>query len=133
MASKAVEDAVDSYLAANWTACPIFMENSQGDAPDDGSPFLLVDFPVSNTERAAVNQRLYREEGGARVIINVPRGGGTSLIRQWGEQIAALFRDVRISGINFLVPTEPAPDDSSDQGNYFTAAVVLVFWRSFTG
>jgi hypothetical protein len=54
MASKAVEDAVDAYLAANWThagVCPIFVENEQGEIPADGSAFLKLQYPVANVER----------------------------------------------------------------------------------
>jgi hypothetical protein len=57
MAHKAVEDAVDAYLAAHWSTCPIFTENSEGSTPVDGSPFIIVQYPVANTERATVGQR----------------------------------------------------------------------------
>jgi hypothetical protein len=136
VASKAVEDAVDAYLAAHWThssVCPILMENNQGDAPDDGSSFLLVQFPISNVTRPTVNQRYYREEGGFRIVINVERGGGTAKIRQYGDELSDIFRDQKFSGVNTLVPSEPFTDDSSDQGNYFTGAMVVPFTFNFVG
>lgn len=136
MASKAVEDAVDAYLAAHWThssVCPIFMENVRGDTPDDGSEFLLVQFPASNVIRATVNQRYYREEGAFRIVINVERGQGTAQIRLYGDELSDIFRDQQFSGVNTLVPSEPFTDDSSDQGNYFTGAMVVPFTFNFVG
>src|SRR3954467_5213397 len=134
MASKTVEDAVDAYLAANWTASPVLSENEQQEAPEDGTPFLLVQYPVANTRRVATGTPSYLEEGGFRILINVERGAGTDKIREWGEDLVALFRDVVIPGtdIHCLVPTEPYTDDQSDQGNYFAGSLVVQYLFSYS-
>jgi hypothetical protein len=133
LASKAVEDAIDAYLAANWSNCPIFTENQQSETPDDGSPFLLLQFPVSIVTRSVVDRRYYTEEGGFRIIINVQRGEGTDTIRQWGAELAALFRDQDVGPVECKIPTEPFTGDESDQGNYFQGAMVCRYIYRFDG
>lgn len=133
MASKAVEDAVDAYLASNWTRCPILKENEQGEAPTDGSPFLILQFPVSDVRRSDVGRKRYREEGGFRIVINVERGFGTATMRQWGEELAVLFRDVAIGPVHCRVPTEPFTDDQSDQGNYFQGSLICPYTYNIDG
>lgn len=133
MASRAVEDAIDAYLTANWSTSPILTENQQGEVPGDGSGFIILQFPVSNVERVAVNERLYREEGGFRIVIAVPRGVGTGTIRQWGETLAALFRDTRVGPVECRVPSEPFTDDQSDRGLYFQGSMIVPFERYFSG
>lgn len=131
MASKAVEDAIDSYLAANWSNSAIYTENQQGEIPDDGSSFIILQFPVSNVERVQVNEPFYREEGGFRIVIATQRGAGTATIRSWGEQLATLFRDKKIGTVNCRVPSEPFTDDQSDKGLYFQGSMIVPFDRTF--
>lgn len=130
MASKTVEDSVDAYLAANWpymADCPIFVENEQGEIPFDGSAFLKLQYPVANVDRFLVEDRGYREEGGFRVLIHVQRGAGTDTIRQYGSELARLFRDQTFNGVECLVPSEPFTDDANDEGLYFVGSVVVPY------
>ncbi len=133
MASKYVEDAISAYLASNWSTTPILTENEQAEAPEDGSSFIILQFPAANIRRLSTGTRHYREEGGFRILINVPRGEGTATIRSYGQTLATLFRDVRISGVNCRAPSEPYTDDESDRGNYFTGALVVPFDTSYAG
>jgi uncharacterized protein DUF4128 len=133
LASKATEDAVDAYLATNWTATPIFVENETASIPDDAGAFVRLQFPVSNVERVPVSDRTYRETGGFRIVIAVPRGTGTATIRDYGAQLADMFRDVTITGgVRCLAPSEPFTDDTSDQGLYFVGSLVVPFERYFS-
>lgn len=130
MASRTVEDAVDAYLAANWTHiadCPIYVENEQGEIPADGSAFLKLQYPVANVSRFVVSDRGYLEEGGFRILIHVQRGAGTDTIRQYGSELAAMFRDQTFDGVECLVPTEPFTDDQNDEGLYFVGSVVVPY------
>jgi hypothetical protein len=137
MASKVVEDAVQGYLESNWThlaECPVFTENEEGSIPDDGSAFLRLQFPVANVDRVSPSRGLYRETGGFRIVINVARGNGTATMRAYGEELATLFRDVRIGAtVDCRVPSEPFTDDQSDKGIYYQGAMVVPFDRYFTG
>jgi hypothetical protein len=135
LASKITEDTVEAYLTANWdtTACPILTENDQGSAPSDGSPFLVVEYPVSSNRRVSVSTRFYVEEGGLRIQINVERGQGTAKIREYGETLAGLLRDKYLpNGVRTLAPSEPFTDDRSDQGNYWRGYVTCEFAREYT-
>jgi hypothetical protein len=133
MASKTVIDAVALRLGETWSEIPVRMPNIGGPAPRDGSAFIAVDFPVANSERVAVNQRLYREEGGFRIILNGGADTGIDQIMTWSDQLAALFRDQKFGGIETQVPSSPFVDDSNDDGNYFQASVVVPYTYNFTG
>ena len=132
MAHKTVEEAVESRLRTLWTTCPIYTENLEAETPSDGSPFLLLQFPVSQVARWPINQRRYREEGGFRIVINLPTGTGMDTMREWGEQLRLMFLDVSFSGVNCRVPTDPFTDDRSAEGNYFMGALVVPFDFSFS-
>lgn len=133
MASRHVEEAVEAYLAANWVASPVIVENAQGEAPQDGSPFLRLEFPLSNTNRWPINSRFYAESGGFRIVIAVESGTGTAKIREWGETLATLFREREFGGIKTQVPSEPFTDDLSDEGNYFVGAMIIPYTYNFEG
>lgn len=132
MASRAVEDTIDAYLAANWSTSAILTENEQGSVPDDGSAFVILQFPASNVDRVSVGRKLYQEEGAFRLVIAVPRGSGTDAIRAYGETLATLFRDQRIGTVDCLAPSEPFTDDQSDKGLYFYGSLVVPFRRFFS-
>jgi hypothetical protein len=135
MASKVVEDTVESYLNANWdtSACPILTENDQGSAPTDGSPFLVVEFINSSNRQAPINTRYFVEEGGFRIQINVERGQGKAKIREYGETLTGLLRAKYLSNnIRTLAPSDPFADDRSDQGNYWREYITCEFAREYT-
>jgi hypothetical protein len=99
MASKVVEETIQDYLAANWTDSQIFTENLEQETPVDGTPFIILQFPAMSVIRLAVSNRTYAEEGGFRIVINLRRGEGVQRMRDWGEQLATLFRDVRVGEV----------------------------------
>jgi hypothetical protein len=88
---------------------------------------------VADVNRWPVDTRYYREEGGFRLVLAVERGIGTAKIREWGEELAALFRDREFDGVTTQVPSEPFTDDLSDQGNYFMATMVVPYFYNFVG
>lgn len=131
MASSHVETLVETRVAANWTHCPVYARNDIGDVPSDGSAFIFIEFPVSRSERLPLASRVYREEGGVRFLINVPRGSGMQQIRDWAEELGGLFGDIKIDGVRFGVPAGPYSDDQSDQGSYWQSSLVVDFWRIY--
>lgn len=131
MASSFVEGVVEARLAANWTHCPVYARNDIGSVPEDGSEFLFVEYPVSRNERLPLASRVYREEGGVRFLINVPRGSGMQMIREWATELGTLFGDIKVDGVRFGPPVGPYSDDQSDQGSYWQASLVFGFWRIF--
>jgi hypothetical protein len=135
MAKKAVVDAVRARLAANWNEADaaIFDANSEGSTPADGTPFIILQFPVSDSEKPAVGTRHYLEEGAFRIVIHTQRGGGADQALQWGDTIAGIFRDLKFDGVECLVPSSPLTHDDNDQGQYFVASVVVPYRYQFLG
>jgi hypothetical protein len=133
MASKHVEEAVQAYLAAGWSDAPILVENEQGEGPEDGSPFVRLQFPASSVSRWPIDRRYYREEGGFRLVLAVERGIGIQKIRDWGAELAELFRDREFDGVITRVPSEVFTDDDSDVGNYFVGTMIVPYEYSFVG
>lgn len=126
MARREVEEAVEARLRANWTASAIVVGNEEATTPGDGSAFVTVQFPFAETRRYPLNRRLYREDGRFRIVISIPTGTGMETVRAWGEQLAALFRDVKFSGVQCGAPGSPATIDEGT-GGYHVAAFTVPF------
>lgn len=132
MAHKAVVDAVAAYLAAQWTLCPVLGLNGQGEPPPDGAPYLMVQYPVATVARLALGTPCYREEGGIRFVLHLPRGEGLERVLAWADTLAALFRYQTFDGVETQAPTPPFLDDGNDNGLYFVASVVAPYAFTFT-
>ena len=132
MAEKAVIDAVKARLGDTWSGLPVVIPGGAAETPSDASAYLLVQFPVSSTARISVNQRSYREEGGFRIVINESSGSDAlnSLMLK-AEQLVALFRDQKFGGIQTQVPSSPYIDDDNENGNYYSAAIVIPYTYNF--
>jgi hypothetical protein len=122
MASKAVVDAVEARLAANWTRCPVKGLNLDAETPADGSPFLVVQYPVANSEQASIGApgaNLWRESGAFRLVLSMKSGSGLADGLAWAGELAALFRGKQFGGISTYAPSPPANDDrNAGGGNY---------------
>lgn len=129
MASAMVMGAVEDRLAELWALCPILSENIEGSAPSDGSPYLVVQYPVSSTQRWAMNERFYREAGAFRIVIHTEVGEGTAKDKQWGDALTSMFRDRRFGGIETQVPSEPT--EGQGDGNYHVTSFSCPFTRFF--
>lgn len=131
MASKLVVDAVEARLAANWTLCTVRGLNGSADTPADASAFLTVQYPVANEAHIGlgqVGQRTFRETGGIRLVLAMPRGRGVSLGLGWAEQLRALFRAQQFGGVNCLGANPAFLDDSNDDGGYFRLSIVVEYF-----
>lgn len=123
MAHKLVEIAVEARLRAE-TVLPVFVENVIAEPPADGSPFLILQFPVASVERWPISSRVYRETGAFRLVLHVQSGTGTDQIRELGEQLAAIFCDKTFDRVNCRVPGAPFIDDSPEGGLIWASVVV---------
>ncbi|PZU87346.1 MAG: hypothetical protein DI527_18905 [Chelatococcus sp.] len=130
MAHKLVEAAVEARLRALWSASPVFVENTEAEPPADGSGYLMLQFPVADASRSAINERAYREEGAFRVVLHVPRDTGVQQIRDQGEAIAALFCDESFAGVNCRVPGPTFVGDAV--GALSWASVTIPYDFNFT-
>lgn len=133
MAHPDVMAAVEQRLAELWTNCPVVGTNVEGEAPQDGSAFMAVQYPVSNQTQIDLAEKLFREEGTVRFVINTERGSGSQQAKDWGAEVGALFRRVRVGSVRFMLPSSPFFDNSNDAGNFFVATVVVDYWLTYQG
>lgn len=131
MAHKQVEIAVEARLRAQWSTSPVFVENVIAESPADGSGYVVLQFPVASVERWPVNAKVYRETGAFRLVLHVPTGTGTDAIRDYGEQLAAIFCDETFDGVRCRVPGPPFVDDSTE-GPLIWASIVCPYEYVFT-
>jgi hypothetical protein len=134
MPSAAVEAAFRDHLAANWNTANgvILGVNEVFEPPSDGSPFLLIQYPISNAKRTALTRHRF-EEGAARIILNAPTGGGLPIWLALADTIAAAFRGDKLifDGVEVFEPSPPIVNDNNDDGNYFELAVIVPYRFQF--
>jgi hypothetical protein len=123
MAKKALADAVVAKLAAEITSATILNLNEDMEEPEDGTPWVRVDFPVSQNDRAALRRR-YRETGSFRVVVATEIASGMGQSRTLCEEIEAIFRAKRFGDVE---TGAPSIRDGIDQGNYLLAAVIVPY------
>lgn len=130
MASSTTLAAVDARVALYWSATAYYGINVKGETPADGAAFLTSQYPLANAEQISVGSpgnQLFREEGGIRFVLSIPRGTGVS---SWMGQLEALlanFRAKTFSGVRTFAPTSPVLDDSNDQGSYWRLTAVVPY------
>jgi hypothetical protein len=133
MAAKGVVDAVEARLAASWNRCPVFglNLNSNAETPRDGSDYLVVQYPVANEEHVGlggIGERIYREEGGFRLVLHVARGTGAGRGLTWMDELRALFRGVTFDGVACLTASSPPIGDGNGSGNYFVLTAAITYY-----
>ena len=127
MASKAVVAAVKAR-AATWAKATIVGPNEVAETPEDGSPFVRIDYPLADSRAltfGAPGANIYREEGVFRLIIHVPRFGGLDGGLEWADELASLFRGKEFDGVQTFAPSPPATDNDNENGMYFVLAVAV--------
>jgi hypothetical protein len=114
MASKTVVDAVKARLAANWSAVPLLEDNVDTAGPDDGGPYLELQFPVANERQITVGapgRNVFREEGAFRLVLAIRTGDPLDQALAWIEQLRALFRSKQFGGVTTWAPSPAVTDD----------------------
>lgn len=130
MAKLNVITTVEGVLS-DWSDCPPRMPvNESGEVDGTGNLFILVQYPVANTDRTT-HSLSFVEEGAARIVINAQRGVGLEDSIKLGEDIGNLFRAKKINGIEFKAPTSPLVHDDNDDGLYFKTSVVIPYVYHF--
>lgn len=132
MASAAVVSAVEARIATYWTATSYFSPNTVADTPTDGTAFLTIQFPLANAEQISVGApgaQLFREEGGIRFVLSIPRSqtGGVAYWMGQMETLLANFRAKKFGGMQTFAPTSPVLDDSNDDGTYYKLSAVVPY------
>ncbi|WP_286718223.1 phage tail terminator-like protein [Devosia sp. 63-57] len=136
MAQAAVVAAFAARLSS-WAQiglCPIIDENTGGQVPADGSPYMVMQFPFSESVRAsfgAPGNNIYREEGAARLVLHVQRGSGTEEARAWADSLASHFRGKHFDGVETFAPS--SADSGNSNGLYFVVAIAVPYRFDITG
>lgn len=140
MASSAAMTALDAAITAAWPHTPIHFPNVAGAVPNDGSPLLIVTYPVANETMLTVGApgaNVWREEGAVRVVLSLPVGMG---LTQDGVSWPARLDDLRAAlrgkifdGVVTFEATPPATNDQSDRGAYFDLSSALAYQIDITG
>jgi hypothetical protein len=131
MASKTVVDAVEAFLAANWTTTPIIGVNLQGEPPADGSPWLTVQYPTATETHigmAAVGNRSFREEGTIRLVLSIRRGDGQSQGLAWMDTLRNLFRAAQFGGVTARTPSPPVNNDTNADGSFWVLSCSIPYY-----
>lgn len=133
MARKAVIDAVEARLAAEWThsvECPIRGAYSISETPADASNFLLVQYPMANETPISVGSpgsNVFREEGVFRVMLHYARYDDIETALEWIEEIATIYRGQSFDGVMCHEVDSPPLDDRTEEGNYLLFPVAVVY------
>jgi hypothetical protein len=134
MPSAAVEAVFRTRLEANWNIADgvILGSNEVMTAPSDGSPFLIIQYPVANNTRPMLKTKRF-EEGAARIIYNAQVSSGLPGPLAKADAIANAFRGDRliISGVEIFEPSPPIINDNNEDGNYFELAVIVPYRYQF--
>jgi len=131
MPAKAVIDAVQTRLVANWTETLIVDYDTTAYPPDDVDAFLVHQYPVVNGAKPVVD-RLFWEEGGIRFVLNVRRGIGLEQGLTWSDELSALFRYSKFDGVETFETSGPIIDDTTEEGDWISYAIVVRYRYEYT-
>ena len=141
MASAAVVTAIQAALAANWTATPSIQPNTESLVPDDGSAFLVLEFPPVGDETQITlgpqGSRIFREEGAFVVTLCIPLGiGVNATATPWLTQFDALraaLRGQQFGAVNTLGASPAHESAESDRGAYYEMASAVPYYYDLNG
>lgn len=137
MVSKVVAEAFTAQLATgsppSWNGITVIGIDTIPEPPGNVDAFIVVQFPVSTADRPGLGRR-YFEDGAARIVLNIKEGLGLAQGLEWADGLAALFRSDKIGdGIETFTPTSPIVDDSNENGNWYTFAIIVPYRYQFDG
>lgn len=136
MPSKAVADAVEARLAALWTRCPVFDINEEPTGPEDGPPFLEVQYPVANRGQITIGapgSNVFREEGAIRFVLRTERGQGRDAALAWADELALIFQAKQFGGVTTWAASPPTLDGRNYSDNYFTVTFAVPYYADTLG
>ena len=141
MASSYVVSTIAAAVAANWSYTTIVQPNQESLVPDDGSAFLVLEFPpVGNEDQitiGTVGSRVFREEGAFVLTLCIPLGAGVNpSATPWLDRLDALrtaLRGQQFGTVNTQAATPPHEDGESDRGAYYELSVAVSYYYDLNG
>lgn len=133
--------AVAARLGSPWasvdgSSLQVFDPNTTGEPPNDGSPFITIQYPVALSEQKSIGapgNNVWREDGAIRFVVSIVRGTGVAQGMNWCKEIAALFRGKQFSSVNTWAPSTPVLDNSNATGNYWLLTFAVPYYFDFLG
>lgn len=136
MARKAVMDKVTAIMAAQWSHCPVYGPNTTTETPQDGSSFIIVQYPYARAQQMSFGDpgnNNWRDEGAFRFVIHVPWGEGIDEGSAWADELAAMFRGRDFAVFKTWAPSAPATDDRNSAANYYVLSIAVPYWHDYLG
>jgi len=136
MVMKAVRDAVETMLAEQDDIPPIVSTWPTGSVPADGSTYLRVTYPVSNSEQqtfGAPGANVWREIGTIRIQVCGESGTDLDTALELADDIAAIFRGKTFGGVTIWAPTSPVINERNHQGAYESVSISVPYWFDYFG
>jgi len=130
MPAKAVVDAVQARLTANWTAT-VIVDYDTNAYPPDLDAFLVHQYPVVNGSKPVL-ERLFWEEGAIRFVLNVRRGIGLAQGLTWCDELTALFRESDFGGVQCFETSGPVIDDTLEEGDFISYSMIVRYRYEYT-
>ena len=131
MSFNAALQAVESHLAANWTATPIAYENVDFTPPTGN--WIKVMLITEKSELLGLGAtRLRRHTGRILLYCFVPVGDGAQAAMTLADSAIAVFDGANLAGFTLRTPRAVSDEDDDTQASHFRALAVIPFWRDET-
>jgi hypothetical protein len=137
MASKSVTDLVRARILSAWDEAergPLTAPNEGGSVPRDNTPFLTLEFPLSDEQQISFGSpgsNLFREDGGFRIVLSIPAGAGMTPYDAWIEELRTLFRNHVEGGLTTWAPSAPIENGLNENGAYYAVSFAVPFRFDF--
>jgi Bacteriophage related domain of unknown function len=131
MAGNAVVTAVAALLAANWLENEIVEDDTTGQGPADGSPYVTVEYPVAREDQITIGSpgnNIFRETGVIRVVMSFPTGTGLPQVTTLMDQLRAIFRGKQFDGVTTFAPSPAVIDPTNYQGGRFKVSSACPYY-----
>lgn len=127
MPAKAVADAVNTYLAASWSATIVVPYDTLADPSAISTAFLVAQYPVVNGIKPVLGRHFW-EEGAIRLVLNVRRGIGLAQGLEWCDELRLMFRDVKFGdGLETFTPDGPVIDNNIEEGDWISYSIIVPY------
>lgn len=130
MSVDAIESAILTRLADNWTTTPIAYANKP--KPEKQDAFIVADVRFMGESQISIGTgasgRLYRNRGWIVLSIFVPKNEGSGVAARYADELAAIFRGQTFDKVVCLAPAADGGRPASEQGNHWLKTVTCEFY-----
>ena len=129
MNQEQFDQAVETRMQSQWTATPVFFDNTKSTPPDNAPWVRMVNLTGQSQKIDLLNR--YRTVGIIDFQVMVPLLSGVRAGKQLADQIASLWRSVTVSGIVFKTPSVARVGDTGNGWFQMNVSVPYYWDESF--